>query len=83
MSQQPLFYMRSEPNPKNHPAQWLPGFETEEQVADRYAKRGRLMFKGNRCRSRTFIGARRVALATPPRARCACVPFDAGGWMLA
>jgi hypothetical protein len=46
MSQQPLFYMRSEANPKNDPAQWLQGFETEEQVAERYAKRGRLMFKG-------------------------------------
>jgi hypothetical protein len=46
MSKQPPFYLRSKPNPKNDPAEWLPDFETEEQVAERYAARERLMFRG-------------------------------------
>jgi hypothetical protein len=46
MSKQQLFYLRGEPNPKNDPAVWLPGFETEEQVAKHYAARERLMFRG-------------------------------------
>lgn len=40
------FYLRQEPNPKNDPVEWLPGFETETQVAERYEARGRLMFTG-------------------------------------
>jgi hypothetical protein len=42
MSKQPPFYLRSEPNFWNDPAELLSGFETEEQVAERYAARERL-----------------------------------------
>ncbi len=47
MSKQLPFYLRQTPRPKNDPADGLPAFETEKQVAERYAARGRLMFTGN------------------------------------
>jgi hypothetical protein len=47
MSKQLPFYLRQEPNPKNDPAEWLPDFETEKQVAERYEARGRLIFTSN------------------------------------
>jgi hypothetical protein len=48
MSKQLPFYLRRrEPNPRNDPAEWLPNFEGEKQVAERYEARGRLMFTRN------------------------------------
>jgi hypothetical protein len=41
------FYLRQTPRLKNDPAEWLPGFESERQVAQRYEARGRLIFTGN------------------------------------
>lgn len=41
------FYLRQAPTPKNDPAEWLPGFETEKQVAERHKACGKLMFTGN------------------------------------
>jgi hypothetical protein len=47
MSKQKPFYLRSEPNPQNDPAEWLAGFETEEQMAQRHAARDQLLFNAN------------------------------------
>jgi hypothetical protein len=47
MSKQLPFYLRHEPNSQNDPAEWLPDFESEMQVAERYAARGRLTFTRN------------------------------------
>jgi hypothetical protein len=46
MSKRAPFYLRSEPNPENDPADWLPGFETKEQAAERHAARSQLMSTG-------------------------------------
>jgi hypothetical protein len=53
MSKMP-FYLRQKPKPQNDAADWLPGFETKEQVAERYEAYGRLMFTGNSVSEPTF-----------------------------
>ena len=47
MSKQLPFYLRQQPKLNNDPAEWLPGFETDSQAAQRYEARGRLMFTKN------------------------------------
>jgi hypothetical protein len=54
MSKQQLLYLRSEKNSKNDPAEWLPGFETQEQTAERYAARDRLVYNKNPLRRPNF-----------------------------